>query len=124
MTKIPMFFPIDLSGADREAAYAAGCPDAVIWHVFAPHEEQARLNHGGQDLLALARRGGLDPAEAVAVLEDRPWRPMKLVEAVAALRHLCGCKPFEDLRPLAKAMDALVDVDNVDKEMLADEEEK
>lgn len=43
------------------------------WEFIAPHEQQAKENHGGQTLDTLNRRGGLDPSEAVAVVGDRKW---------------------------------------------------
>lgn len=49
-----------------------------------PHEQQARKNHS-QTLRRLAERGGLDPTELAAVLEDREWRSMPLHEAWAAI---------------------------------------
>lgn len=60
------FFPI-MSGRGEPGAW-------VPWQVFAPHEAQALANHG-QDLRTLAGRGGLDPTEAVAVLEGLRWPP-------------------------------------------------
>jgi hypothetical protein len=47
----------------------------IPWEMIAPHEGQARLNHG-QSLERLAERGGLAACEAVAVLENRAWRRM------------------------------------------------
>ena len=44
--------------------------------IVAPHERQARANHG-QTLKRLAERGGLCPIELVAVLEDKPF-PMDI----------------------------------------------
>jgi hypothetical protein len=46
---------------------------SIPWWVIAPHEAQARINHGGQTLERLADRGGLSPTEALAVLEDRTF---------------------------------------------------
>jgi hypothetical protein len=51
------------------ATLLANIPMAVL----APHEKQALQNHG-QTLEKLASRGGLSASEALAVLEDRPWR--------------------------------------------------
>jgi hypothetical protein len=62
-----------------------GCPRSVPWSLLEPHEQQAKWNHGGQTLKRLAERGGLDPTEMLAVLEDRPWRTMEWPEAVPAL---------------------------------------
>lgn len=67
---------------------ASGATAAVIavpWEMIAPHERQAKANHGGQTLKRLAERGGLGLAEAVAVLEDRPFKRMALADANAAL---------------------------------------
>lgn len=47
----------------------------IPWGLIAPHEEQARKNHG-QSLERLAQRHGLSFCEAVAIIEDRPWRRM------------------------------------------------
>lgn len=58
---------------------------SVPWGMVAPHERQARTNHGGQSLERLNERGGLDPTELVAVLEDRPWVHLTPVQAEAAL---------------------------------------
>ena len=45
---------------------------AIPWDMIAPHEAQAQENHQ-QSLATLARRCGLSPCEALAVIEDRPW---------------------------------------------------
>ncbi len=79
-------FPV--LGAKRYGA-APGAPTSVPWALLAPHEAQAERNHY-QSLRELAERGGLSPAEMVAVLEDRPWRNMPPTEAVARLRELVG----------------------------------
>ncbi|WP_211099537.1 hypothetical protein [Azospirillum agricola] len=52
-----------------------GTPASVPWSLLAPHEAQAE-------------RGGLSPAEMVAVLEDRPWRHMDPAAAVARLHEI------------------------------------
>ncbi len=44
-----------------------GCPKVVPWDFVAPHEDQATRNHS-QTLKRLAQRGGLSPAELVAVV--------------------------------------------------------
>jgi polyhydroxyalkanoate synthesis regulator phasin len=46
---------------------------AIPWSMIGPHERQAQINHD-QTLERLAERGGLDPAEAVAVLQDTRFR--------------------------------------------------
>ena len=43
-------------------------------------------NHGGQDFKTLASRGGLGPDEAVAIMEDRRWQHMNVIELVDAFR--------------------------------------
>ena len=44
-------------------------PEWIPWELLEPHEEQAIKNHD-QTLEQLAARGGLDPCEAVAIIED------------------------------------------------------
>ncbi len=46
------------------------CPRYVPWAFVAPHEWRADRNHR-QSLGQLNRRGGLDPCELLAVLENR-----------------------------------------------------
>lgn len=53
-----------------------------------PHESQAKHNHGGQSLQRLAERGGLSPAELVAVVEDRKWSNMADDEALRLIKIL------------------------------------
>ncbi len=55
--------------------------------LIAPHERQAKSNHS-QTLAELDRRGGLSPCEAVAVLEDRPWKAMPTDESEDRLEEL------------------------------------
>lgn len=64
---------------DRPAYHNGGIP----WSVIAPHEAQAKRNHGGQTLERLHERGGLSWAEAAAVLEDRKFRQMDAEAAKA-----------------------------------------
>jgi hypothetical protein len=52
------------------------CPRSIPWELIAPKEEQAKNNHD-QSLKELASRCGLDPAEAVAVLEGKDWRDFR-----------------------------------------------
>jgi len=48
---------------------------AVPWAFVVPHEPQCQRNHS-QTLRRLLERGGLDPSELLAVLEDRsPFHP-------------------------------------------------
>lgn len=60
---------------------------SIPWAVIASHEAQALANHD-QTLERLAQRGGLDPTEAVAVLQDRPWRWMDFKVADTLLRQI------------------------------------
>jgi hypothetical protein len=64
-------------------------PREVPWNLVEPHRRQALANHH-QTLERLAERGGLDPTELAAVLEDRPWQTMTQVDAVARLGVLVG----------------------------------
>jgi hypothetical protein len=64
-------------------------PDGFPKHVMIPLtcEGRAMKNHGGQSFLDLASRGGLGPDEAVAIMEDRRWRNMNVIELVDAFRR-------------------------------------
>ena len=63
-------FPIMEGGARRAKDDLTSIP----WAMIAPHDATAQRNHGGQNLIRLAQRGGLCPLEAVAVLEDAEYR--------------------------------------------------
>jgi len=60
-------------------------PKDIPWRMIAPHENQAKLNHG-QSLEELAKRGGLCDWEILAVLEDRKYKINE--EAVTKLNKL------------------------------------
>lgn len=83
-------FPILFAYREREEIALLrkrGSPYLVVclpWDMLAPHERQAINNHG-QTLERLADRGGLDVGEALAILEDRPYRTMSPVNAHEAL---------------------------------------
>jgi hypothetical protein len=91
---------------DIDALRNAGVPClpvCVPWAMLAPHEAQAQRNHS-QTLRRLAERGGLGPDEMLAVLDDRPWRSMKVQEACAELgRRIAAWTATE--HELAKAND-------------------
>lgn len=53
-------------------------PTSVPWSLVEAHESQARENHD-QTLEMLARRGGLDPSELLAVLSNMRYREMERV---------------------------------------------
>jgi hypothetical protein len=78
-------FPVLLSHRPRSEALA--CPRTVPWSLLAPHEERARRNHD-QSLERLAERGGLDPSEIAAIVEDRKWMSLELPEAIDRLKAL------------------------------------
>ena len=83
-------FPIQTDGSDIEAvrkAFGISVVVAMPWPMMTAHEAQAQRNHD-QDVAELARRSGLSACEAVAVLEDRPWRSMNAGEAHARLKEL------------------------------------
>jgi len=63
-------FPIMEGGVRRAKDDLTSIP----WAMIAPHDATAQQNHGGQNLIRLAHRGGLCPLEAVAVLEDAHYR--------------------------------------------------
>jgi hypothetical protein len=80
-------FPVLLHEHERRRYGVQHCPRAIAWAVMLPHERRALINHD-QDLATLARRGGLDPTELVAVLEDRHWHMMPMRDAVDRLLEL------------------------------------
>jgi hypothetical protein len=53
---------------------------AIPLDLIAGHERQSERNHQ-QTLAELARRGGLSPCEALAVIRDRPWKEDAKAEA-------------------------------------------
>jgi len=59
---------------------------SVPWALMAPHGAAALVNHS-QTLARLADRGGLTPAEAVAIIEDRRYMVMPIHEARDRLRE-------------------------------------
>lgn len=67
----------------------AGVPplDPLPMALLEPYAERAKKNHG-QTLKQLRDRGGLSVAEAVAIMEDRPWEPMPVVLAVHRLADI------------------------------------
>jgi hypothetical protein len=56
-----------------------GLPKFIQWDCL--NEEWAALNHG-QSLDQLARRGGLDPSEAAAIIQRRRLREMRIADAL------------------------------------------
>ena len=48
----------------------------IPWSAIAPHEDQAKKNHG-LSLKRLAERGGLDLLSAVAIMSDLRWVDVK-----------------------------------------------
>lgn len=94
-------FPVlwQCSPEETKQLKALDCPKTVPWSLVAPHETQALANHY-QSLERLASRGGLSPAELVAVLDGHPgsWvyrvtdvgqapRLVQLVMEHAAMRY-------------------------------------
>ena len=88
-----------LEAGEAHAMFPIQDGPAIPWSLIAPHEAQARRNHN-QTLKRLAERLGLSPCEAVAVLEDREWRPMPKAEALVRLKALVSAgeppAPAED----------------------------
>jgi hypothetical protein len=74
----------------------AWAPREIPWDYVEPHRHQAMVNHR-RTLEEIAARGGLDPIELVAVLENRPGRWMGQIEAVDRLNQLLAV--FEAARP-------------------------
>ena len=62
-------------------------PAAVAWDVLDERRWRVLRNHGDTPE-GLAERGGLSWCELVAILEDRPWRPMPARAAHERFRRL------------------------------------
>ncbi len=60
----------------------------VPWSFLAPHEAQAKHNHGGQTLNRLAERGGLGPSEMLAIVKGLYWSETKNVSDEAAIDEI------------------------------------
>jgi hypothetical protein len=60
-------FPVLLRDGERQRLTGQRGSVTVPWSFVAPHEAWAKRNHG-QDLDTLARRGGLDPIELLAIV--------------------------------------------------------
>ena len=90
----PTQMPLVLKTKQERDVLPAGLPLAM----FAAHAEQAKINHG-QTLEVLASRGGLSPAEALAILDDEDWkaRPRDAATATALLAALIDL--WERLNP-------------------------
>lgn len=65
----------------------------IPWECIQSHEKQALKNHF-QSLKRLAERGGLDWIEALAVLEDRPYKSMNMFEAREKVLEIVGQKEW------------------------------
>lgn len=91
LAELPETFPILWPHSrDGIARYEnLECPRFVPAALIRAHEKQCSKNHGGQTVSRLKERGGLCASEAVAVLEDRPWKPMADRDAIARLKELC-----------------------------------
>lgn len=68
----------------------------VPWALIEEHRKQCFRNHS-QSPETLARRGGLDPSEMLAVINDEPYyknryTAMTLDEAFAELRHIVAAR--------------------------------
>ncbi|HEV2545951.1 MAG TPA: hypothetical protein VGU20_01305 [Stellaceae bacterium] len=71
---------------DRSLAFPEA-PTALPWPLVEAHENQALINHG-QPIAELAKNGGIDWSEMVAVLEDRPWHWTSVGQAAERLEEL------------------------------------
>lgn len=84
--QFPVMLPYHVKA--RKVWLDEGCPTEVPYHIVELHEEQAQKNHK-QTVERLAERGGLDPAELLAVISDCPWqqvREMTLPTVVSLLK--------------------------------------
>ena len=86
---IERVFPVlwQCSREETEELKRLGCPRFVPWPLVAPHEAQAKWNHD-QTLQRLSERGGLSPAELVAILEGKTLREIRGLTDPAAVPRL------------------------------------
>jgi hypothetical protein len=70
-----------------DRALLPDAPVGVPWAVLLERAWRVRRNHG-EPPERLAVRGGLSWCELVAILEDRPWRPMPPRTAYDRFRRL------------------------------------
>lgn len=107
-TKTRMF-PVLLAWDDKRGsafnALESGCSFLVVgvpWELLDACTVRIRANHG-QSIERLAERGGLDPAELCAILEDRNYAPMPFEKANKRLASLIIDKAMDS------ALKALLD---------------
>jgi hypothetical protein len=93
-------FPIMTDGIDiAEVRKSFGCAVVVAlpWPMMEAHAPQALENHD-QSIAVLASRCGLSACEALAVLEDRPWRAMSRADAHSRLKDLFNVWVAENIK--------------------------
>lgn len=79
-------FPILYPPGQRRPA---GAPSSIPMVLVERHVDQAQRNHFAS-LEVIAQRGGVCPAELIAILEDREYRPMVFDAAVRQIAALVG----------------------------------
>ncbi len=77
-------FPILYPPGQRRPTNA---PSSIPMVLVERHVDQAQRNHFAS-LEVIAQRGGVCPAELVAILEDREYRPVAFVDAMRQLSAL------------------------------------
>lgn len=87
MLQFPVIEAVRYRRRRRRDPSLPAAPRSIPWSLVAAHEAQALRNHY-QTVERLAQRGGLSPAELVAVLEDRPWTSMAESAAIERLTDL------------------------------------
>ena len=83
----PILHPFDFMEAEIVRCAGLELIPAIPWGLIEQHKTQALKNHT-RTIEQLAQLCGLSACEAVAVLEDRPWRRMRPDEAYARLAEL------------------------------------
>lgn len=67
--------------------YKGECPDFVPWSYIEGHKEQAMKNHQ-QTLERLNERGGLDPVEIYAVMNNMTWPEVSHITLEFAIKWI------------------------------------
>lgn len=74
------------------------CPRFIDFAIVEPHRNQATRNHS-QTLERLHQRGGLDPRELIAVLEDRDWNTIRSIDEETAIDRIIAVCAREGAKP-------------------------
>jgi hypothetical protein len=90
MKRFPVLWPN--LGSRAEKFEKLGCPRTVPWDLLEACVGTVAMNHAAP-LPRIAERGGLEPSELVAVLEQRMWKFMSDADAIERLKAILAMRP-------------------------------